>query len=113
MARKKNPIGRPPIKVDWKTVDKLLFIQATGEEIAGFLGYSYDTIERKCKAKFNKSFAEYSKEKRGHGKISLRRRQWQQMEKNPTMAIWLGKQYLKQTDKHEADVINHIVVDIE
>ena len=33
------------------------------------------------------------------GKISLRRYQFQQAEKNTTMAIWLGKQYLGQTEK--------------
>ena len=40
---------------------------------------------------------------RATGKLSLRRRQIQIMEEtnNPTMAIWLGKQMLGQTDKQE------------
>ena len=33
------------------------------------------------------------------GKISLRRYQFQQAEKSTAMAIWLGKQYLGQTEK--------------
>jgi len=35
---------------------------------------------------------------REEGKASLRRRQFQMAEKNPTMSIWLGKQYLEQRD---------------
>lgn len=42
--------------------------------------------------------------KRGIGKISLRRSQFRMAEVNPTMAIWLGKQYLGQTDKQEVTV---------
>lgn len=37
-------------------------------------------------------------QKRGAGKISLRRSQWRLAEKNASMAIWLGKQYLGQRD---------------
>jgi hypothetical protein len=49
------------------------------------------------------SFTEYYKQKSSKGKMSLRRRQFQMAETNPTMAIWLGKQYLGQTDKLEND----------
>ena len=38
------------------------------------------------------------------GKISLRRYQFRQAEKgNASLLIWLGKQYLGQTDKQEID----------
>lgn len=50
----------------------------------------------------DKTFRLYSSKKNGNGKIALRRFQLQQAEKNPTMAIWLGKQYLGQTDKIES-----------
>lgn len=43
-------------------------------------------------------------QKRGKGKISLRRHQMRLAEKNATMAIWLGKQYLGQTDRPEESV---------
>ena len=98
---KKRPVGRPKIKIDWKTVDKLLFIQATGEEIAGFLDIEYKTLQRKCLDEKKKNFVQYSQEKRGVGKISLRRHLWQQAEKNPTSALWLSKQHLGFTDKVE------------
>ena len=46
------------------------------------------------------SFDEYFAQKRGSGKTSLRRAQWLSAQKgNPTMLIWLGKQYLGQRDK--------------
>lgn len=38
------------------------------------------------------------------GKASLRRNQYKMAETNPTMAIWLGKQMLDQSDKSEAHV---------
>lgn len=40
----------------------------------------------------------YSAKSAGMGKISLRRAQFRLAEKNANMAIWLGKQYLRQTD---------------
>ena len=40
-------------------------------------------------------------EKRNIGKISLRRSQWRLAEKNVTMAIFLGKQYLGQREVTE------------
>ena len=50
------------------------------------------------------NFSEVFKEKRGLGKISLRRNQFRLAEKSATMAIWLGKQYLGQKDQVEASV---------
>lgn len=92
--------GRPKIEVDFAEVDKLCQIQCTGEEIASFFGISYDTLERRCKEQFKVSLAEYIKEKSAKGKSSLRRMQWKAaMNGNVTMLIWLGKQYLGQTDK--------------
>jgi len=91
--------GRPHIEIDWKLVSNLLRIQCTGEEIAGAVGCSYDTLERACKREQEMSFAEYSEQKRAEGRASLRRNQWKAAENgNPTMLVWLGKQMLGQTD---------------
>lgn len=93
--------GRPRIEVDWSLVENLLKIQCTGEEISGVAGFSYDTLERACKREHSKSFADYSEEKRVAGKASLRRAQWKAAQDgNPTMLIWLGKQWLGQVDTH-------------
>lgn len=74
-------------------------IHCTGEEIAAILGVEYKTLERACKREKRKKFGEYLREKAMHGNESLRRRQWKQaQEGNPTMLIWLGKQWLGQSD---------------
>lgn len=44
------------------------------------------------------SFSEIYAIKRGSGKISLRRAQFELAKKNAAMAIFLGKQYLGQSD---------------
>lgn len=111
MANRKTPgkTGRPRFDVDWETVDSLLKIQCTGEEIAGVLGCSYDTIERACKRDKKIAFADYSQQKRNGGKASLRRRQWLAAEEgNPTMLVWLGKQILGQSDKQDLQVSGNV-----
>ena len=49
------------------------------------------------------SFSEVFKQKRGIGKISLRRYQFELAKKNANMAIWLGKQYLGQKDEVQVE----------
>jgi hypothetical protein len=91
-------------EVDWELCRNLLRIQCTGEEIAGAMGISYDTLERACKRDHGIKFAEYSELKRAEGRASLRRAQWKAaQEGNPTMLVWLGKQMLGQRDKVDVD----------
>lgn len=97
-------MSRPPKKIDKEQFEKLCAIQCTLEEMEGFLGVSGDTIERWCVKEYGKNFAEVFRLKRGLGKVSLRRSQFRLAETNPTMAIWLGKQYLGQTDEQKITV---------
>lgn len=95
-----NKGGRPRFNVDWETVEKLCALQCTGEEISAFLGCSYDTLEKAVKREQGISFTDYYTQKRTQGKVSLRRRQYQAaMEGNATMLVWLGKNWLEQTDQ--------------
>lgn len=95
-------MGRPKIKIDYKILNKLCAIQCTQQEIADWFECSIDTIERAIKRDKGMIFAEYSGQKRKKGRISLRRKQWEvAMEGNVSMLIWIGKQYLGQTDKQE------------
>lgn len=96
--------GRPRIEIDKEQFEKLCFLQCTLIEIAGYFNCSEDTIEKWCKREYKKNFTDVFKQKRGVGKISLRRSQFRMAETNPTMAIWLGKQYLGQTEKQEVAV---------
>ena len=91
-------MARPQIEINQKQFENLCGLQCTQEEIADFFECSADTIDRWCKRTYEKSFAEVFREKRSHGKISLRRKQWQLADKSAPMAIFLGKNYLGQTD---------------
>lgn len=97
-------MGRPLKDIDKKTFEKLCALQCTEEEIAGWFNCHIDTICNWCKREYGKTFSEIYKEKRELGKISLRRAQWKLAEKNASMAIFLGKNYLGQSDRQELDV---------
>ncbi len=100
-GKDKNLGGRPTTEIDFNKLDNLLKIQCTGEECASVMDVSYSTLTRRVMEKFGIGFEEYSTQKRAGGKMSLRRRQLEMAQDNPTMAIWLGKQYLGQSDKAE------------
>ena len=97
-------MARPRKEINQKQFESLCMIQCTEEEIAAVCDVSVDTLERWTKRTYGRCFAEVYAEKRAGGKASLRRNQWKLSETNPTMAIWLGKQYLDQTDKREEKV---------
>lgn len=99
-----NPTGRPRIEIDVGQFNKLCELQCTEEEIAGFFECSVDTIERWCKRTFGCSFADVFKQKATRGRIALRRMQLKHAEKNASMAIFLGKQWLGQRDKIEQTI---------
>lgn len=92
-------MGRPRAEIDKKQFENLCGLQCTLEEICGWFGVTDKTLDSWCKRTYHASFSEVFKQKRGLGKISLRRSQWRLAEKSATMAIWLGKQYLGQRDQ--------------
>ena len=91
-------VGRPLKEIDPDQFEKLCALQCTSEEICSFFGCSDDTLNRWCKRTYKHNFAEVSKQKGGNGRISLRRSQFRLAETNAAMAIFLGKQYLRQSD---------------
>ena len=93
-----RPRGRPRKKIDKDQFQKLCFLQCTLVEIADFFECSDDTIENWCKREYKQNFSDIYKTYSAGGKISLRRLQFKLAEKSPAMAIFLGKQYLGQTD---------------
>lgn len=92
-------MGRPRKEIDKKMFENLCGLQCTLEEIAGAFDCSPDTIERWCKRTYKENFAECFKKHSAKGKMSLRRTQFKLAEKSAAMAIFLGKNYLGQTDK--------------
>lgn len=89
-----SPIGRPPLAINAKVVQGMASVGATNVEIAAFLRCHVDTITNR--------FSEMLGKSRGNMKVSLRRLQWAAAKRGDrTMLIWLGKQYLAQSDKQE------------
>lgn len=106
--------GRPRKEIDKKDFEGLLAIQCTLDEIVAFFdvkldGCSRDTIERWCKRTYHMPFADISKLKRNYGKIGLRRTQFQLAQKSAPMAIFLGKNYLGQSDNPAPDVSDEFI----
>ena len=97
-------MGRPRKEIDQKQFENLCGLQCTLEEICGWFGVTDKTLNSWCKRTYSESFSEVFRQKRSTGKISLRRGQWRLAEKNASMAIWLGKQYLGQKDIVEVGV---------
>lgn len=85
-----------------ETIKSLARIQCTDEEIASVLETTVDTLTNRNN---RVAFAEAKKVGKEAGKASLRRMQFKTAEAgNATMLIWLGKQYLGQTDKQDVKV---------
>ena len=95
--------GRPKKEIDKNNFEKLCGMQCTLKEIAGFFDCSEDTIERWCKRTYKNTFADTFKNHSAAGLISLRRNQFKLAERSAAMAIFLGKQYLHQSDKIEME----------
>ena len=99
-------VARPLKEIDKKQFENLCGLQCTKEEMCAFFELTDKTLESWCKRTYNKGFSEVFREKRGIGKISLRRSQFELAKKNAAMAIWLGKQYLNQRDQMQIEVKN-------
>lgn len=99
-------MARPKIDIDIKQFEKLCGLQCTLKEIAGYFSCSEDTIERWCQREYKANFAEVFRQKRVTGLISLRRSQFRLAEANPSLSIWLGKQYLGQSEPKQEVVLS-------
>lgn len=100
----KNKGGRPRKEIDKKTFENLCGIQCTKSEICAVLDVTDKTLENWCKRTYKLGFSDVFRIKREIGKVSLRRSQMRLAEKNASMAIFLGKNYLGQTDTVEQNV---------
>lgn len=88
--------------LDWSKIGKLCKMHCTQKQIAGFYDIHVKTLERRVKTDLGVSWDEYSDLMKEGGKASLRLLQWQSAEAGSVpMQIFLGKQYLGQSDKQE------------
>lgn len=113
MTDNKRPAGRPPSLLPdartLATVRGLGRIQATTRECAAVLGVSHPTF-----LKFTQEYPEVAdllEQGKQRGLQSLRRQQFKAAENgNSTMLVWLGKQYLGQSDKQ--DITASVTADV-
>lgn len=103
-SAEKKKTGRPRKAISQKQFEELCSIQCTEEEIMAVLDVSDKTLTKWCMETYGKSFSEVFRIKRQGGKTSLRRKQWKLAEKNAPMAIFLGKNYLGQSDERKIDI---------
>lgn len=103
--------GRPRKEFDKKEFMNLVGMGCTQEEICWWFRddtgkpANVDTLSRWCKRTFGENYQEYYKKNGGMAlKISLRKSQLKLAEKSAAMAIFLGKNYLNQTDKFEQGI---------
>ena len=94
--------GRPRLVLNEngvKLIEQLAGLMCTDEEIASVLGVTVETLQAKHNGE---AFSEYKKRGQLKGKASLRRYQFETAKGgNPTMLVWLGKQYLDQKDRQD------------
>jgi hypothetical protein len=98
--------GRPrgstkltPDEETFKQINGLSRIQCTQREAAAVLGVHADTLRAFLHS--HEKAMEAWEDGAETGKASLRRNQYKMSVTNPTMAIWLGKNWLAQTDRLE------------
>ncbi len=105
MARKPtgNPTGCPKKEINWELFEQLCSLQCTQSEIASTMKIHPDTLRDHAVEKYGEDFSNIYKTYSENGKCSLRRYQFIQAKTKPNMAIWLGKQWLKQTDTFVSD----------
>lgn len=109
----KGQVKQAQIRINQAEFEELCFMQCTREEICRWFRISESTIIRWCKNTYGKDFNTSYKNFASDGKISLRRAQIQKATRgkmDTTMLIWLGKQYLGQTDKIEAENVEKVQI---
>lgn len=97
--------GRRLEPINWNEFERMCFVQCTLEELAYAFDRDVATLQKEIKDQYGKTYSQVMEEKQSFGKTALRRVQMQKALKGDnTMLIWLGKNILGQTDKHEETV---------
>ncbi len=91
-------MARPNKEFSKEEFEKLCGLQCTEEEICDWFETTDKTLTRWCRRTYRMSFSEVHKKKSVKGKMSLRRSQFELAKKSAAMAIFLGKNYLGQSD---------------
>ena len=94
------------IQLDLELIKTLAGFGLTLAEIAAACGCSDDTLHRRARAQIDRGWADM--------RASLKRKQYEvAMAGNVTMLIWLGKNYLDQTDRQVVDQTGPTTIKVE
>mgnify|MGYP006409564103 FL=1 len=99
MSEKKK-VGRPRIKINSDQVENLAEFGCTTLEIAKFFKCDESTVRKRHKEDMVRG--------REKMKIKLRQIQFKLAETNAAMSIFLGKNYLAQTDRQSIDLTGNL-----
>lgn len=98
-------IGRPKAIIDARQFEELCRMQCTQREICSVLGVTDKTLMKWCIETYGVPYSEAYNKYADCGKTNLRHIQFRMAEAgSERMAIWLGKQYLGQSDKQDVTV---------
>jgi hypothetical protein len=94
--------GPKPFVANWPEIEKLISYQCTQEEVAAFFDVDVDTLGNACLRERGEKLSDFWSKKKILGKVRLRKAQLKLAESGgpgaATMAIFLGKQMLGQTN---------------
>lgn len=98
-------MGRPEKKVDFDKLARICQYPLINDDIAALMELSKDTIERAVKKEFGITLAAYKEQKQSSMRFTLLAKQLEVARNgNVAMLIWLGKQYLGQSDKQDQNI---------
>lgn len=94
-------LGRPPLKLNWNTIDALLQAGCSGIRIAGRLGIAKQTLYEHSVIDKGMSFSDYSHQHYAAGEAEIQQAQYLKAveDRDSTMLVLLGKLRLGQNDK--------------
>lgn len=103
-TKEKKPVGRPRIELDPKQAKIFGYFRATYDTMAEQMECHVDTIRQAMqddKSEFSKEY------KKGFSGMKMKLSEAQVKtaieDRNPTLLVWLGKQYLGQKDMPESE----------
>lgn len=104
-------MGPVPKEINWEVVDAILQYGATLVDCAEMAKVSDDTLANRIRDLHGCTFTEYRNRKMSKVRISLARKQYDvAMSGDRTLLIWLGKQWLGQSEKSE---VKQVTTNIE
>ena len=98
MSEKKNKGGRPLKIIDEEKFARAISTLKHKTDISRVVGVDEETLHKWCLKNKNMSFSQYLEQKKAEKKLRIAEYQENLAKTNPTVAIWLGKQELGQTD---------------